>query len=76
MDFGIWDLNPRPFKHESSPITTRPGLPPCNIYYFIQTEKINLFVLSSTWPQDFNLFSVWFDYSFRFWSMTGSIFDT
>ena len=26
----IWrrDLNPRPLKHESSPITTRPGLPP------------------------------------------------
>ena len=22
------DSNPRPFKHESSPITTRPGLPP------------------------------------------------
>ena len=22
------DLNPRPFEHESSPITTRPGLPP------------------------------------------------
>ena len=23
-----WDSNPRPFKHESSPVTTRPGLPP------------------------------------------------
>ena len=23
-----WDSNPWPFKHESSPITTRPGLPP------------------------------------------------
>ena len=23
-----WDLNSRPLKHESSPITTRPGLPP------------------------------------------------
>ena len=23
-----WDSNPRPFKHESSPITTRPGLTP------------------------------------------------
>ena len=23
-----WDLNPHPFEHESSPITTRPGLPP------------------------------------------------
>ena len=22
-----WDSNPRPLKHESSPITTRPGLP-------------------------------------------------
>ena len=26
-----WDSNPQPFKHESSPITTRPGLPP---YFF------------------------------------------
>ena len=27
---SIWrrDSNPRPYKHESSPITTRPGLPP------------------------------------------------
>ena len=27
---SIWhqDLNPQPFEHESSPITTRPGLPP------------------------------------------------
>ena len=27
---SIWcrDLNPRPFKHELSPITTRPVLPP------------------------------------------------
>ena len=25
---GCLDLNPRPVKHESSPITTRPGLPP------------------------------------------------
>ena len=24
----FWDLNPQPFKHESSPITTTPGLPP------------------------------------------------
>ena len=23
-----WDSNPRPLNHESSPITTRPGLPP------------------------------------------------
>ena len=23
-----WDLNPQPFEHESSPITTRPGLLP------------------------------------------------
>ena len=27
-----WDLNPQPFIHESSPITTRPGLPP----YFVK----------------------------------------
>ena len=23
-----WDSNPQPFEHDSSPITTRPGLPP------------------------------------------------
>ena len=29
---SIWhrDSNPQPFEHESSPITTRPGLPHCN----------------------------------------------
>ena len=26
-----WDLNPHPFEHESSPITSRPGLPPSNV---------------------------------------------
>ena len=26
------DLNPQPLKHELSPITTRPGLPPLNIH--------------------------------------------
>ena len=26
-----WDWNPRPFEHESSPITTRPGLPPFHV---------------------------------------------
>ena len=31
-----WDSNPWPFKHESSPITTRPGLPPCEpLFYFL-----------------------------------------
>ena len=28
------DLNPRPLKHESSPITTIPGLPPKNIEFW------------------------------------------
>ena len=23
-----WDSNPQPLEHESSPVTTRPGLPP------------------------------------------------
>ena len=27
MSIQYRDLNPRPFDHESSPITTRPGLP-------------------------------------------------
>ena len=26
-----WDSNPRPPEHESSPITTRPGLPPYKV---------------------------------------------
>ena len=25
---GCWDSNPQPLEHDSSPITTRPGLPP------------------------------------------------
>ena len=28
------DSNPRPFEHESSPITTRPGLPPSTLNCF------------------------------------------
>ena len=28
-----WDLNPQPLKHESSPITTRPGLPPNTVMF-------------------------------------------
>ena len=28
IQFRLQDSNPRPFEHESSPITTRPGLPP------------------------------------------------
>ena len=27
IQYTVQDLNPRPFEHESSPITTRPGLP-------------------------------------------------
>ena len=27
------DSNPRPFEHESSPITTRPGLPPLQLIF-------------------------------------------
>ena len=29
-----WDLNPRPSEHESPPITTRPGLPPCFLLFY------------------------------------------
>ena len=32
-NIGYHDLNPQPFEHESSPITTRQGLRP-NVYYF------------------------------------------
>ena len=28
-----WDSNPRPFEQESSPITTRPGLPPFHLLF-------------------------------------------
>ena len=31
IQYMAQDLNPRPFEHELSPITTRPGLPPYNI---------------------------------------------
>ena len=37
VKISIWhrDSNPQPFKHESSPITTRPRLPPltCKVCY-------------------------------------------
>ena len=33
---SIQDSNPRPLEHESSPITTRPGLPP-NIQPYLLT---------------------------------------
>ena len=28
------DSNPRPLEHQSSPITTRPGLPPSSVFIF------------------------------------------
>ena len=34
---GHTDSNPRPSKHESPPITTRPGLLPFLIYFFQST---------------------------------------
>ena len=37
------DSNPRPFKHESSPITTRPGLPP-------QNKKFTFIFFTKKWP--------------------------
>ena len=38
---SIWrrDSNPWPLKHESSPITTRPGLPPSCIEYYISSRS-------------------------------------
>ena len=35
-----WDSNPRPYKHESSPITTRPGLPPMMLLVFIANHLL------------------------------------
>ena len=43
---NIWrrDSNPQPFKHESSPITTRPGLPLSAVKFYgcLKWPKINL----------------------------------
>ena len=36
-----WDSHPRPFKHESSPITTRPGLPSQVLSIFIQSDCLH-----------------------------------
>ena len=57
---SIWrqDLNPRPLKHESSPISTRPGLPP----YFpslvlaaaaapLSRRLLKTFLMKSRFPQ-------------------------
>ena len=37
---SMWwrDSNSRPLEHESPPITTRPGLPPCQPNFFIPFE--------------------------------------
>ena len=40
------DSNPRPFKHESPPITTRPGLPPFGV--IIERNFFALIVLDFT----------------------------
>ena len=37
-----WDSNPQPLKHESSPITTRPWLPP-SIYHFFPFLCLSFF---------------------------------
>ena len=42
---SLWNLNPRPFEHESSPITTRPGFPPS--YFNCYMNVINLDRLTS-----------------------------
>ena len=35
--FSIWhrDFNPQPLEHKSSPIITRPGLPPSSLDYLL-----------------------------------------
>ena len=40
------DLNPRPLDHESSPITTRPGLPPLGLFGLFLSFRIATFTLS------------------------------
>ena len=40
-----WDLNPRPLGLESPPITTRPGLPPSNIY--LDKKDVRVYVFRS-----------------------------
>ena len=34
-----WDSNPRPLKHELSPITTRPGLRPYKLFYLASQSR-------------------------------------
>ena len=40
--YSIWcqDLNPRPLKHESSPINTLPGLQPIVVFLAIANSKL------------------------------------
>ena len=47
MSIKCWDSNPEPQKHESPPITTRPGLPPSYLssYKAIQTVAVFLHVV-------------------------------
>ena len=46
-----WDSNPRPSERESPPITTRPGLPPLNVWIFVLIVLYNKFWVHqfSTW---------------------------
>ena len=37
-----WDLNPQPFEHELSPVTTRPGVPPYLINLLPFTEFVQV----------------------------------
>ena len=45
-----WDSNPRPLKHESSPLTTRPGLPPKGLLLLRSSPAICIDIVDS--PRD------------------------
>ena len=65
------DSNPQPFEHESSPLTTRPGLPPITSN-FISCVKCNSLLCSTYFPpikMHLGLFiSVWPDWVI-FWTL-------
>ena len=76
-----WDLNPRPLEHESSPITTRPGLPPyeqvLNFNIFYKQLYPACFAIEKAMPASFFFIFVFLIIYSKYvhyiiWLMTGS----
>ena len=64
--YGTEDLNPQPLKHESSPITIRPGLHLLQLVYEtlligfeLSQLKVSVTRFAENWPLLLNAKSIW-----------------